>query len=596
MPLKIDLKEILFNMLKEPQNDIPNLPGVYHFRNEKEILYIGKANNLRKRIKSYFTRKNTIKNRRIFEQSTYIDYIVTENEIEALILEENEVKEYQPKYNISLKDAKRYPYIKVTIKEEYPRIYYTRKIEDDGSLYFGPYTNVGAVKRALRTIRDIFPVRTCGGKNLPFKVCLDYHIGNCVAPCIGKVTKEQYGEFIEEVVDFLKGRTKRIEKIIEDKMWNASKKLEYENASIYRNQLISLRELSKKQRMVLGDKKSRDIIGIAHRHGLACAVVFQIREGKMIHREYYFLNSKEESQISEYLNRFLSHRYSTISFIPEELVLSQSIEDRKLLEDWLNTKIHIPKRGDLKRLIDMADKNANLELDRELSRPTKWTTRGLLALQEVFALERVPIRIEGFDISNISGADSVGSCVVFVNGVPAKKEYRRFKIKEIKGINDPAMIGEVISRRIKRLLNEDNLPDLILIDGGKPQLNAALNSMKDLLQLKIPTIALAKRLEEIYLPTGRIMSLPKNSPALKILMRIRNEAHRFALDYHIKLRKKHLSLSDLDLIAHIGYKRKIALIQHFGSGKEILSASKEEIQKVKGIGKQLAKIIYSALH
>jgi excinuclease ABC subunit C len=583
-------------MLTQLKEGMPDLPGVYHFKKQDEILYIGKANNLKKRIKSYFTKKLPIKDKKIIEQSDSIDYTVTENEIEALILEENEIKEYQPKYNIRLKDDKRYPYIKVTVSEEYPRIYYTRKIEEDGSLYFGPYTDVGAVRRALRTIREIFPIRTCKGKNLPFKPCLDYYIGRCIAPCIGKVTKEQYKEFIEEAIDFLKGKSKKIEKIIENKMWNASKTENFEMAAVYRNQIMSIRELSKKQTMVLKDKISSDIIGIEQKHGLACVVVFQVREGKMVYKEHYFLDSLEKSKTSEYLQRFLGRRYSKVSFVPEEIVISKTIKDKKLLEEWLNTKIHIPRRGNLKRLINMADKNAKLELDKELSRPTQRTTRALFSLQEILALERVPTRIEGFDISNISGTDSVGSCVVFINGVPSKKNYRKFMIKKIKNINDPAMIGEVVSRRIKRLLNEDNLPDLILIDGGMGQLNAAINVMKNLMVLKVPVIALAKRLEEIYLPTGKIMSLPRNSPALKLLMRIRNEAHRFALDYHKRLRKKRITFSELDQIDGIAYKRKIVLIQHFGSLNRLLKASKEEIEEVSGIGKKLARVIYNYIH
>jgi len=583
-------------MLKKFSKNIPELPGVYHFKKREEILYIGKAKNLRKRVRSYFRGKNTIKGERILQQSTSIDYTITSNELEALILEENEIKEHQPKYNIRLKDDKRYPYIKITIKEEYPRVFYTRKIKDDGSLYFGPYANVQAVKRSLRTIRDIFPIRTCKGKKLPDKVCLEYHINKCLAPCIGKVTKGEYRELIQEVIDFLKGKTKKLEEIIQEKMWKTSKNLNYEMSAIHRNQLMSLRELTKKQRMVLGDKKSRDIIGIHEKSGIACAVVFQIREGKMVNKEYYFMNSKEESRISEYLQRFLGRRYLKVSFIPDEIVISEKLEDKKLLEELLSTKIKITKKGVLRRLTDMACKNAKLELDRELSRPPKRTHRSLIALQEVLLLERIPARIEGFDISNISGSDSVGSCVVFINGVPAKKEYRRFKIKGVKGINDPAMIGEVVSRRIKRLLKEEELPDLMLIDGGKTQLNAALSAMEKLKILKIPTIGLAKRLEEIHLPTGKIMSLPFNSPALKLLIRIRNEAHRFALDYHQRLRRRRLSLSELDEIKGIGYKRKIALIQHFGSEKRLLSASKEEIQRAPGIGRKLAEIIYSDLH
>ncbi|MCK4526845.1 excinuclease ABC subunit UvrC [candidate division WOR-3 bacterium] len=583
-------------MLTECPKDIPELPGVYHFRSKEEILYIGKAKNLKKRIRSYFTAKNTKKEELILEQSSSVDYTVTESEIEALILEENEIKENQPRYNISLKDDKRYPYIKVTLQDDYPIVFYTRKLETDGSIYFGPFTNVQAVRRSLKTIKKIFPIRTCRGKKLPDKVCLDYHIGNCIAPCIGKVSKEEYRGLVEEVVDFLRGRSEKIEKIIEEKMWSASEKLDFEKAAIYRNQLMSLRDLSKKQRMVLKDNVSRDVIGIDVENENACAVVFQIREGKMIGKEHYFLHSIEESSIKDYLYRFLSGRYSNVSFIPEEIVLSGDIENRELFEKWFKSRIRIAKRGDLRRLIYMAEKNASLELKRELSVFPKRPAISLFALQEALALEEVPIRIEGFDISNISGADSVGSCVVFVNGIPAKKEYRKFRIKGIKGINDPAMIGEIIYRRIKRLLDEENLPDLVLIDGGKSQLSAALAAIKKLTELRIPVIALAKRFEEIHLPTGGIISLSKRSPALKLLMRIRDEAHRFALNYHKGLRKKRLSLSELDIIENIGYKRKIALIQHFGSKKRLQAASKEEIQKVKGIGKKLAEKIYTALH
>ncbi|MCK4421908.1 excinuclease ABC subunit UvrC [candidate division WOR-3 bacterium] len=583
-------------MLTECPKDIPELPGVYHFRSKEEILYIGKAKNLKKRIRSYFTAKNTKKEELILEQSSSVDYTVTESEIEALILEENEIKENQPRYNISLKDDKRYPYIKVALQDDYPRVFYTRKLETDGSIYFGPFTNVQAVRRSLKTIKKIFPIRTCRGKKLPDRVCLDYHIGNCIAPCIGKVSKEEYRGLVEEVVDFLRGRSEKIEKIIEEKMWSASEKLDFEKAGIYRNQLMSLRDLSKKQRMVLKDNVSRDVIGIDVENENACAVVFQIREGKMIGKEHYFLHSIEESSIKDYLYRFLSGRYSNVSFIPEEIVLPGDIENRELFEKWLKSRIRIAKRGDLRHLIDMAEKNASLELKRELSIFPKRPAISLFALQEALALEEMPIRIEGFDISNISGTDSVGSCVVFVNGIPAKKEYRKFRIKGIKGINDPAMIGEIIYRRIKRLLDEENLPDLVLIDGGKSQLSAALAAIKKLTELRIPVIALAKRFEEIHLPTGGIISLSKRSPALKLLMRIRDEAHRFALNYHKGLRKKRLSLSELDIIENIGYKRKIALIQHFGSKKRLQAASKEEIRKVKGIGKKLAEKIYTALH
>lgn len=576
--------------------DIPELPGVYHFRDEEKILYIGKAKNLKKRINSYFTGKNSIKESKILYEAKFLDYTATSNELEALILEENEIKEHQPKYNVRLKDDKRYPYIKITVKDDYPRVFYTRKIEDDGSLFFGPYADVKAVKKALKTLRSVFPVRACKMKNLPDKVCLQYHINRCLGPCIGKIGKEEYREMVDEIIDFLRGKTKKLEKIINNKMMESAEKLNFEMSAVYRNQLMSLRDLVKKQRMVLADKKSRDIIGISDEAGMACIFVFQIREGKIINTERYILRSDGDVPEVEYIRRFLLWKYLNISYLPDEIFIPLQIEDRNLLENLFSCKIKVPRRGDLKRLEEMAIKNAKFELERERLHPVKGLNDSLGELQKILMLPNVPVRIEGFDISNIGGRDSVGSCVLFINGFAAKEKYRRFKIKSIKGINDPAMIGEVIGRRIKRLIQEKDLPDLILIDGGKTQLNAAIKAMKEVTILKIPVIALAKRAEEIHLPSGEIISLPIRSTALRLLMRVRNEAHSFALNYHKKLRRKKLSLSELDEIKGIGYKRKIALIHHFGSKDRIIAASKEEIREVEGLGDKLADIVYNSLH
>lgn len=576
--------------------DIPELPGVYHFRDGENILYIGKAKNLKKRINTYFKKKNSIKENKILYEAKSLDYTATSNELEALILEENEIKEHQPKYNVRLKDDKRYPYIKVTIEDEYPGVFYTRKIEDDGSLYFGPFADVKAVKKALKTLISVFPVRTCKGKNLPDKVCLQYYINRCLAPCIGKIGKEEYRGMIDEIIDFLRGKTKKLEKIIYDKMKKSSRNLNFEMAAVYRNQLMSLRDLAKKQRMVLTDKKSRDIIGISTEAVVACVFVFQIREGKMINSERYILRSNEDVPPEEYIRRFLLWKYLKISYIPEEIIVPYRIKDKSLLERLLSAEIKIPERGDLKRLNEMAIKNAKLELGREFLHSAKGLKYSLVELKNVLSLDKTPVRIEGFDISNIGGTDSVGSCVVFINGFPAKDKYRRFKIKSVVGINDPAMIGEIVSRRIRRLIVEEEIPDLVLIDGGKTQLNSALKAMEKITSLKIPVIALAKRAEEIHLPGGEIISLPLSSQALRLLMRIRDEAHDFALNYHKKLRSKRLSLSELDKVEGIGYKRKIALIQHFGSKERIMSASKEEIGRVSGIGQKLADVVYKSLH
>ncbi|MEJ2307305.1 MAG: excinuclease ABC subunit UvrC, partial [candidate division WOR-3 bacterium] len=403
--------------------DIPELPGVYHFRDGENILYIGKAKNLKKRINSYFKKKNSIKENKILYEAKSLDYTATSNELEALILEENEIKEHQPKYNVRLKDDKRYPYIKVTIEDEYPRVFHTRKIEDDGSLYFGPFADVKAVKKALKTLRSVFPVRTCKGKNLPDKVCLQYHINRCLAPCIGKISKEEYREMVDEIIDFLRGRTKKLEKIIYDKMRKSSRNLNFEMAAVYRNQLMSLRDLAKKQRMVLTDKKSRDIIGISAEVVMACVFVFQVREGKIINSERYILRSNEDVPLEEYIRRFLLWKYLKISYIPEEIIVPYRIKDKNLLERLLSSKIKIPEKGDLKRLEEMASKNAKHELGREFLHPAKGLKYSLVELKNVLSLEKTPVRIEGFDISNIGGTDSVGSCVVFINGFPVKDKY-----------------------------------------------------------------------------------------------------------------------------------------------------------------------------
>ncbi|MEJ2354569.1 MAG: excinuclease ABC subunit UvrC, partial [candidate division WOR-3 bacterium] len=403
--------------------DIPELPGVYHFRDGENILYIGKAKNLKKRINSYFKKKNSIKENKILYEAKSLDYTATSNELEALILEENEIKEHQPKYNVRLKDDKRYPYIKVTIEDEYPRVFHTRKIEDDGSLYFGPFADVKAVKKALKTLRSVFPVRTCKVKNLPDKVCLQYHINRCLAPCIGKISKEEYREMVDEIIDFLRGRTKKLEKIIYDKMRKSSRNLNFEMAAVYRNQLMSRRDLAKKQRMVLTDKKSRDIIGISAEVVMACVFVFQVREGKIINSERYILRSNEDVPLEEYIRRFLLWKYLKISYIPEEIIVPYRIKDKNLLERLLSSKIKIPEKGDLKRLEEMASKNAKLELGREFLHPAKGLKYSLVELKNVLSLEKTPVRIEGFDISNIGGTDSVGSCVVFINGFPVKDKY-----------------------------------------------------------------------------------------------------------------------------------------------------------------------------
>jgi len=576
---------------------IPQLPGVYIFLNQdKSPIYIGKAKDLKKRVESHFRSDAPIKSQIVVRNAVSIEFIITENEEEALLLEDTLIKKYIPRYNIRLKDDKKYPYIKVTINEDYPRVFYTRKVVKDGSIYFGPYTNVKSIKKSLLILNRIFPLRRCRTKKLPDKVCLDYYIGRCLGPCENKITKEEYKNLVEGAIEFLKGDIDKVQTKVEKIMWAYAEKEDFENAARMRNQLMAIREITKKQTMVTDLKEDIDIIGLYRELSSICIFIFQLRNGRIIGKAHYFIESSKGDSEREIIRYALLKLYNDIFFKPQKIVVPIMPYDRTLLEKVLGTKIVTSKGGKLNRIVKLAEKNAYVEFESKKIEIKRSVPYFLKELQKLVHLKKPPRRIEGFDISDLFGKDAVGSCVVFINGKPKKSEYRRFKIKSVTGINDFAMIAEVVSRRINVLIREEKeFPDLILLDGGKGQLNTVLNIMKEI-NVGIPVLGLAKRLEEIYLPDGRVVSLPGNSSVLKLLQRIRDEAHRFAISFHKKLRSKKLTKSKLDKIQGIGEKRKQSLILFFGSEKKVEEASIEELMRVKGIGKNVAKVIYEKFH
>ncbi len=534
--------------LEERIKSLPQSCGVYLFKDASgKILYVGKATNLAQRVKSYFQAPSlTPKLNALTSQIRDVDYKVTDNEVEALLLECNLIKEYHPRYNVSLKDDKRYPYLKIT-KEDFPRVFVTRKVKSDGARYFGPYTNARAIRQTLKLLRTLFPTRTCKRKIglKPQKPCLNYHIKRCLAPCAGKISKENYQRIVEEVSLFLKGERSALIKRLGKRMKEVKEALKFEEAIILRNQIQSLEKISARQKVISVKPVDQDVIAFALSPDSACGYLFFIRKGKLIGGEHFFLRGIKDKSKGKILTSLVKQYYYNATYIPKEIILQNEIEERELIRDYLEQKgqrkvrFLIPKRGDKFKLIKLAERNACLALTQKYSTSQQMKEEVLGELQKALGLRELPFRIEAFDISNISGTLATGSLVVFKGGEPDRNEYRKFRIKRIKGIDDYAMMAEVVGRRYRRLLRERKmLPDLILVDGGKGQLSATLRVLKKL-KIKIPVAALAKEYEHLFIP-GRSVSiiLAKNSSALYLLKRIRDEAHRFALAYHRKLRKK----------------------------------------------------------
>jgi excinuclease ABC subunit C len=598
-------------MNPELQNKLTNLPpkpGVYQFFNDKKkVIYVGKANNLRSRVKSYFHSKNpNAKTEALVSKIFDFELVVTDSEVEALVLENNLIKELKPRYNVNLKDDKSFPFIKVT-NEPYPRIFSTRRVIRDGSKYFGPYTSVKNMKSALRMINQIFKIRSCkfdindeSIAKKKFKVCLDYHIKKCEGPCEGLVSEKDYNEMVDEVVKVIRGRTDDLIKDLDQKMKSASGNMEFEKAAEIRDKIDQLRIISSKQKVVSNDFEDRDVISIAFEDKDSACSVFNIRSGKLVGKKQLHLSLRGGEELEEIYSSAIKFYYGDHVEVPKEILIEVEPLEKELLEEWLNqrserkVKIFIPQRGELKALVAMCKENANLQLKEiQLQKMKKEgnVPFALSALQRDLRLKVLPRRIECFDISNIQGSDSVASMVVFVDGKPKKSEYKKFIIKEVEGPDDFASMQEVIRRRYTRLLeNKDPLPELIMVDGGKGQLSSAIEILDSLGIKQYNIIGLAKRLEEVFFPeNSEPESIPKTSSGLKLLQQIRDEAHRFAITFHRLRRSKRTITTELTEIKGIGKATAYMLLSELGSVEKIKNSDTESLSKI--IGNKKAQLV-----
>lgn len=615
--------------LEEELKKLPGKPGVYLMHNDQdEIIYVGKAISLKNRVRQYFqsSRGKSSKIEKMVSHIAWFEYIITDSELEALVLECNLIKEHQPRYNTMLKDDKTYPYIKVTVQEDFPRVLFSRDMKKDKSRYFGPYTSAGAVKDTINLIHRLYKIRTCHralpeniGKERP---CLNYHIKQCDAPCQGTISKEEYRKNVDQVLDFLSGNYNAILKRLEAQMNEAAEELDFESAAGYRELLFSVQKVAQKQKITDSGNEDRDVIGLAVDGSDAVVQVFFVREGKMIGRDHFQISVGDGDTPSQILTGFVKQFYSGTPFIPKELFLQTPIEEEELIVKWLEAKrgqkvtIRVPQKGEKARLVELAEKNAGLILsqDREKLKKEHVKTVGAMnSLAEILGLKQVR-RVEAFDISNISGFESVGSMVVFEDGKPKRNDYRKFRIKSVKGANDYASMEEVLSRRFlhgleeMRRMREDGqdekmggftrFPDLIMMDGGRGQVNIALKVMERL-SLTIPVCGMVKddnhRTRGLYYQNVEL-EIDTHSEMFRLITRIQDEAHRFAIEYHRNLRSKGQVHSILDDIEGVGPVRRKALMRHFQTIDEIKSASVEALKSLPEMNENVAENIYRFFH
>ncbi len=618
----------MFNFEDELKK-LPDKPGVYlmHDKNDT-IIYVGKAISLKKRVRQYFqpSHNEGIKKERMVQQIARFEYIITDSELEALVLECNLIKEYCPRYNTMLRDDKTYPYIKVTMGEAYPRVLFSRKLKKDKSRYFGPYTSATAVKETIELIQKLYHIRTCS-RNLPRdtgkdRPCLNYHIGICDAPCQGKISPEAYGVRMQKVLDFLNGNFSPILQMLEEKMMEASEAMEFEKAAEYRDLLASVKQIAEKQKISGFHGEEKDVIAVSSDGVDAVVQVFFIRDGKMIGREHFFVNVRNEEKIPDILDAFLKQYYSGTPFVPKEIHLQCEIEEMEVIENWLSQRrgnkvsIKVPKKGEKEKLVDLAQKNAAQILiqDRErLKREEGRTIGALKEIQELLQMEKLE-RVEAFDISNISGFQTVGSMVVFEKGKPVKSDYRKFRLKTVEGPDDYKSMHEVLTRRFRHGLEErqhlkeeerseefgsfTKFPDLIMMDGGRGQVNIALQVLEEL-HLDIPVCGMVKddfhRTRGLYFHNVEL-PIDTHSEGFKLITRVQDEAHRFAIEYHRSLRSKDQVHSVLDEIPGIGPSRRKALMRRFRSIEAIREASFEDLLTTESMNEKSAENVYSFFH
>lgn len=614
--------------IEEKLKKLPSLPGVYIMHDEQDaIIYVGKAISLKNRVRQYFQKSRNlgIKKEQMVEQIARFEYIVTDSELEALVLESNLIKEHCPKYNTMLKDDKNYPFIKVTAGEAFPRIMTARSMKKDKSKYFGPYTSAGAVKDVIELTRKLYHLRTCN-RNLPRDIgkerpCLYYHIKQCDAPCQGYITEAAYQKQVEELLDFLNGNHKKILTQLEGKMYEASEKMEFEDAAQYRDLIQSVKKIGERQKITDHPGEDKDIIAAAMEDADAVVQVFFVRDGKLIGRDHFYMKSAPGENRKGILSSFLKQFYAGTPFIPKEIMLQEEVEDMELIAKWLESRkgkkvrISVPKKGTKEKLVEMAYHNAKLVLRQDKERIKREEGRTIGAVKEIEALLGLSgiQRMEAYDISNISGFQSVGSMVVYEKGKPKRSDYRKFKIKSVQGPNDYASMEEVLTRRFvhgmdereerKQQLEDEfgsftRFPDLILMDGGKGQVNIALEVLEKL-QLTIPVCGMVKddkhRTRGLYYNNQEI-PISRDSEGFKLITRVQDEAHRFAIEYHRSLRSKGQVHSVLDDIPGIGETRRKALMRHFKGLDGIREASVETLSNIESMNEKAARQVYDFFH
>lgn len=586
-------------------DDLPEKPGVYLLKNvHDDILYVGKAKSLKKRVKSYFKAQlDDPKTRILMRHFHHLEYMVTDTEKEALILESNLIKKHLPRYNIRLKDDKRFPYIQIT-SEDYPKLLITRNLQHEGSFFYGPFTDVTSVRSILKLLKPVFRLRDCKRMDGP---CLNYQIDLCPAPCSGNINKEDYQKNVDKVKLFLEGRHNEVLELLRKEMEQAAQNHDYEKAAVIRDQLFSLDEVMEKQKMEFNRSLDQDVISYAVNDDVVVVVVFRVRSGKIMGKEDFLMEGAQDNYPQEIIGAFIKQYYSGPRPVPAEILLPIKIQDEKLITQWLSEKMNVenpdkhpknyaislkvPEEGLEYRLVEMVTKNAKI-----ITNHYQQARVALLDLKKYLNIPRIPRRIEAFDVSNLGGKMAVASMVVFEDGKPKKSHYRKFKLKT-PGPDDYAMMREVFTRRYEKIaISGGKIPDLIIVDGGRGQLNIAKEVLNSL-DIKTGVIGLAEEFEHIFIPEVSIpIILPTDSTALHLLQSVRDEAHRFAVTYHRKLRQKDLERSLLDEIPGVGPKRKMNLLRHFGDLNTIKNASTEQIAEVNGINKNLALKIYDFFH